>query len=286
MTTVEHGRGPFDLSGRVAIVTGGARGIGLGIVEQLGRAGADVLFTVRDAANGRAALERLAHVPGGRDFTVCDVAEPTAGEIVVQACIDRFGRVDSLVNNAGVFPRASLDELDATSLDEVTNVNYRAVVLLSQAAARHMRARAGAGSIVNITSIDAYRPSVPGYLAYGASKAAALQATRIMAAELAPFGIRVNAVSPGVILGDDPAIPPEVRAMFAELVPLGRVGRPDEIGAIVVFLASDASSFVTGADIIADGGKGLQYDASSRRPALVDSQGTGPGNVHAAPSVR
>jgi NAD(P)-dependent dehydrogenase (short-subunit alcohol dehydrogenase family) len=248
----------FDLAGRSAIVTGAAAGIGRGIAGALARAGAGVLLVDRDGA-----VESVAEsIGGGARALVADVTHADTAERAVAACRDAFGAVDVLVNNAGRYPLAALPDVTPELVGEVFELNFAAALRMVQAAATHMGAGA---SIVNVGSLDAIRPSLVGLTVYGASKAALLASTKHLALELAPRGIRVNAIVPGGIhtegadamSGSGQMTEAERDAMFAAFdakIPLGRMGVPDDLTGPAVFLAAPASAYVTGAVLVVDGG--------------------------------
>jgi NAD(P)-dependent dehydrogenase (short-subunit alcohol dehydrogenase family) len=184
----------------------------------------------------------------------CDVTD--AGQVAdaVRATVDKFGRLDVLVNNAGSYPMAAILDMTAAQWDEVIAANLTSVFLLTQAAARQMIAQGGGGAIVNVTSIEAFDPA-PAHSHYDAAKAGAAMHTRAAALELGPHGIRVNAVAPGLIWreGLDEAWPDGV-ARYLETAPLGRLGRPEDVADACLFLASPAARWITGASLTVDGG--------------------------------
>jgi 3-oxoacyl-[acyl-carrier protein] reductase/pteridine reductase len=236
------------LAGRVAVVTGGGRGLGRALVSALAAAGADVAFSYRESRRGALDEAEAVRRLGRRVFTAeADARMPGAGAAFVDEAAAALGGCDYLVNNVGVFRRASLDEITEELLDEAFDVNVKAAVMASKAAAGHMRARGG-GAIVNVASLGALRPW-PHHLAYCASKAALVMATQVLARALAP-GIRVNAVAPGIL--DPPGGPEAVR----ERVPAGRFGAPREAVEAVLFLLSGAS-YTTGEVLRVDGGRSL-----------------------------
>lgn len=266
MTADLHDRPLADLlslEGRVAIVTGGGKGIGAAIVRRLAEAGADVVVADLD----RDAADRVAAEVGGLAFEV-DVADPDAGEAVAAATEQRYGRIDVLVNNAGVYPLRRLAEIDAAFVDRLDAINVRGTLLPTQAAARRMVER-GHGRVINLSSIEAFHPAGIGFSTYGATKGAVAVLTKHLALELAPSGVTVNAISPGPIqtegssqLGRD-ALSAPGDAEFTDLggllarMPVGRLGLPDDIARVAVFLATDAAAFVTGQNILVDGGNVL-----------------------------
>jgi 2-deoxy-D-gluconate 3-dehydrogenase len=214
----------------------------------------------------REAAERLAGAGGKVETLVVDVADDDAGERMVARCVQAFGSVDILVNNAGIFPQAPVLEMAAGFLDRVYRVNLRGLALASKAAGRRMVAQGHGGTIVNIASVDALHPSMVGLAAYDASKGGVLMFTRSFALEMAPHGVRVNAIAPGGVRTEGTSRPLPGSGMTAEQaerfqaefvrakVPLGRMGDPDDIATVVVFLASPASGYMTGELVVVDGG--------------------------------
>jgi NAD(P)-dependent dehydrogenase (short-subunit alcohol dehydrogenase family) len=242
-----------ELEGKTAIVTGGATLIGTAVVRALDAAGASVAVADIDEEGGRALADAL---DGRALFQTTDIRDDDAVERFVAATVERFGGVDILVNLACSY----LDDGMASSREdwlESLNVNVVSAVMLMQAVRPHMRERGG-GAVVNFTSISS-RVAQTGRWLYPVGKAALVQLTRNMAMDLAPDGIRVNSVSPGwtwskvmvELTGDDRAKTDRVAAPFHLL---GRVGDPEEVANVVVFLAGDKASFVTGADWAVDGG--------------------------------
>jgi 2-deoxy-D-gluconate 3-dehydrogenase len=245
----------LDLSGRTAIVTGGAMGIGRGIVERLGEAGANLIIADLDLGAARdLAAEMSAARAGSAVAVLADVSDPVDVQPMVDAAVTTFGGVDILVNNAGIYP-SPLAELDLDTFRHVLDVNLIGLFLCTKAVSERMIEQGKGGRIVNISSIDALHPSMVGLAAYDASKHGAWGFTKNVALELAPHGIQVNAIAPGGIrtpgTGGDEASMDE----FAKLIPMGRIGEPDEIGRAALFLASDLSSYVTGAQLVVDGGR-------------------------------
>ena len=236
------------LDGRVAVVTGGGRGLGRAIVSALAAAGADVAFSYRESRRGALEEAQAVRRLGRQAFTAeADARVPGAMTAFVDEAAAALGGCDYLVNNVGVFRRASLEEITEEALDEAFDVNVKAAVMASKAAAGHMRARGG-GTIVNVASLGGLRPW-PHHLAYCASKAALVMATQVLARALAPE-IRVNAVAPGIL--DPPGGPGEVR----ERIPAGRFGAHREAVEAVLYLLSGAS-YTTGEVLRVDGGRSL-----------------------------
>ena len=235
---------------QIALVTGGARGQGAAHAEALAAAGfgvviADVL-DVHGAATAAALSDRGLPVR----YAHLDVTDEAGWTEIVADIEARDGGLDVLVNNAGIIRVAPLTDLDMTDWDLIQRVNATSVVLGIRAAAPAM-IRRGGGSIVNVASTAAHR-GAEGYAAYAASKAAVLAITRAAALERAPHGIRVNAISPGGV--DTPMNDDEPPGGTSSGAPLGRRAQPEEISPLVVYLASDASSYVTGSDVLIDGG--------------------------------
>jgi gluconate 5-dehydrogenase len=247
----------FTLDGRIAIVTGGSRGLGLEIAEGLGEAGARLMICARRDEWLAPALEELR----GKGFTVegmlCDVARQTEVRAVVDKTVAVFGRVDILVNNAGVTWGANPEDLPLDKWQKVIDVNLTGAFLLAQAAGREML-KQQYGRIVNVASIAGLHASVngPHYAAYSASKAGLMGLTRELAASWGRANIRVNAIAPGFFHSRlaDPAIhlaEPSIKASS----PIPRVGAAGELKGVAVFLAADASNYITGQTIVVDGGR-------------------------------
>lgn len=246
----------FDLSGRVALVTGGSRGIGKEMAEGLAEAGASLILCARREEW----LQETVAEFRTRGFTVDgvlgDVANPDDAGRMVDAAVARHGRLDILVNNAGVSWGAMPEDMPLDKWQKVIDVNLTGCFLMAQAAGRAML-KAGAGSIVNISSIAGLTSSANGpfYAGYVASKAGLLGLTRELAASWGRKGIRVNAIAPGYFhsrLAD--AVIEVYEGWIQENSVMPRVGQPGELKGAVVFLASDASSYVTGQTLIVDGG--------------------------------
>jgi NAD(P)-dependent dehydrogenase (short-subunit alcohol dehydrogenase family) len=252
----------MKLVDRVALVTGAASGFGRATAVRLAREGARIVIADLDEKGGRATIETVESVGSAAELVVGDVASLDVARSAVARALERFGRLDVLVNNAGIVQGDPMDTWDAAeeSWDRVVRVNLRSVFACSKAAIPALLARGG-GSIVNVASIAA--SVCVGGSAYAATKGAILSYTRHVAAELAPRGVRMNCVSPGFMrtpmsTGERSGLAPaeqEARiAAFGALVPMGRAGGVDDIANAILYLASDESAYVTGQEIIVDGG--------------------------------
>ncbi len=244
----------FKLDGRTAIVTGASRGLGQGIAVGLAEAGADVALV--DRSDGAETREWIAAL-GRRSVTVqADLADHGSVRRIVDETVDKLGGIDILVNNAGLIRRAPLAEFTEADWDDVIDVNLRALFFLSQAVAKVMIAQRRGGKIVNIASLLSFQGGilVPSYTA---SKSAVLGLTRLLANELAPHGINVNAIAPGYMATDNTRAlredPVRHRAIL-ERIPAGRWGAPEDLQGAAVFLASAASEYMHGYTIAVDGG--------------------------------
>jgi glucose 1-dehydrogenase len=259
------------LKDKVAIVTGAAHGIGLATARHYVAEGARVTIADVDAAAGEAAARAL----GNARFVATDVGDAASAENVVAETCRAFGDLDILVNNAGIIHGADFLDLTESDFDRVLRVNLKGAFLVGQAAARRMVAqvRAGkrAGAIINMSSINAV-VAIANHTPYCVSKGGIDQLTKVMALTLAPYGIRVNAIGPGSIMTDilkAVATDKEAKRRMLARTPLGRIGEPDEIASIAVFLASQEASYITGETIYADGGRlALNYTVPVEDNAL------------------
>ena len=243
------------VEGKAAVVIGAARGIGAAIAERLVEEGARVVIADTLEADGRVTAGRLAE-RGEATFVATDVARKEAVDGLIEATLARHGRVDILVQNAGIYPYTMLPDIAAEEWDAVLGVNLRGCFLAIRACARPMRAQ-GYGRIVLTSSITGPRVSSPGHGHYSASKAGINGLIRAAAIELAPDGITVNGVEPGNILteGVQAERSPEFISAMERSVPLGRLGTPRDVAHAVLFLASDEAAYITGTTIVIDGGQ-------------------------------
>ncbi len=246
----------FDFTDNVVVVTGAGVNIGAGIARRFAAAGADVIVNYRSSANGAQAVVRDIEAMGQRGLAVqADVTQKSEVDKLFAQAIDTFGKVNVLVNNAGIYPLHTLMDMHENDWDAVVNANLRSAFLCTQAAAHHMKNSTGTiKAIINIASIEAENPA-PMHSHYNAAKAGMAMFTRSVAAELGAYGIRVNTVSPGLIWreGLDEAWPDGVQR-YKQAAPLGRLGTPEDIANACLFFASPAASWVTGATLLVDGG--------------------------------
>jgi NAD(P)-dependent dehydrogenase (short-subunit alcohol dehydrogenase family) len=245
----------FSLTGRVSVVTGANRGIGRALAQALAEAGSDVALLVRAPSSAAEAVEELTDLGVQAAAVAGDVTQPGQMEQAVQDVLARWGRVDVLVNNAGACIHRPALEVTAEEWATVMDVNVNGVWHCSQAFGRAMVAQ-GSGTIINIGSISAQIVNRPQFQAgYNASKAAVHHLTRSLAVEWAPYGVRVNAIAPGYIKTEmAPVDEPQFQRHWIEDAPMRRYAMPEELGPKVVFLASAASSFMTGEVMVVDGG--------------------------------
>lgn len=253
-----------NLSGKTAIVTGGAKGIGLGIVNRLSEAGAFVVIADTDEEAAKQAAEQFKSEGRDCDYVVTDVSNKASVKEMVQVAVKKSGRIDILVNNAGIYPNIPLSEMTAEQFQKVLDVNLKGTFLTTKYVSEEMK-KSGGGKIINVTSIDALHPSMIGLAHYDASKHGMWGFTKNSALELAKHNIWVNAIAPGGIQtpgvaamsasnltsGQDQAA---IIEQFMAKIPMHRMGEPDDIGKVALFLASDLSSYMTGSQIVVDGG--------------------------------
>lgn len=253
----------LDLSGTTSIVTGGAQGIGLGIASRLAAAGSNVVIAnLHGDIAAKAATDLVSK--GWRASSIqADVSEEADVKKIVKFAVDTYGSINILVNNAGIFPSVAVSAMSKADFEKVIKTNLESVFLCTKYVSEQMIKQKKGGKIINVTSIDALHPSMVGLAHYDASKHGVWGFTKNTALELAPHKIWVNAIAPGGILT------PGVTAMqsapagfdmkkildaFLSHIPMHRMGEPDDIGKVALFLASDMSSYMTGSQIVVDGG--------------------------------
>ena len=244
------------LEGKVAIITGAARGQGAAEAELFAGEGASVVFGDILEEEGRATEARIAEAGGTATFVRLDVTSEADWEAAVGTAVERYGRVDILVNNAGLLTMSSTDDVTKSEWDRVMDVNMWGIVLGTKAVVAEMR-KVGGGSIVNISSISGMTGQSGNHMGYNASKGAVRIVTKSAAVQYAQDGIRVNSVHPGVMppmRSSSAARNPEAPSPLMDHVPMGRRGETGEVGNAVLFLASDEASYITGAELVVDGG--------------------------------
>ena len=255
----------LNLQGRAAIVTGGAKGIGYGISYRLAEAGAKVLIADTDEATAQKTVQEFTDKGWTAKAVKTDVSSESDVQRMINTCHEAFGSVDILVNNAGIYPPKPVAQMSEEEFERVVHVNLRSVFLTTKHASEVMKQQGG-GKIINITSIDALHPSMVGLAHYDASKHGVWGFTKNSALELAPHKIWVNAIAPGGI--QTPGVeamqastptsatadPAQMIEKFLTKIPMHRMGEPDEIGTVALFLASPMASYMTGEQIVVDGG--------------------------------
>lgn len=254
-SSTPHPHRLLDFAGRTVVVTGAGSGIGMGIALRFAQAGANVVVNYRASAAGAAAVAESIKAMGGDAVSVqANVTREADVADLVAAAVDRFGALDVMVNNAGIYPRHPLIEMNADAWDDVVDANLRSAFLCTQAAARQMIASGAGGAIVNVASIEAENPA-PDHSHYVAAKGGLVMYGMAAAGELGRYGIRVNTVSPGLIWqqGLEEAWPEGVESYLAA-VPLGRLGLADDVADACLFLASPAARWISGANLRVDGG--------------------------------
>ena len=253
----------LDLSGKSAIVTGAAMGIGYGIAYRLAEAGAAVTVADVNLAAAQSAVVRLKAAGRKAQAVKCDVSLETDAVATVSAAVKAYGGLDILVNNAGIFPFKPMLEMDEALWSKVHDVNLKGVFLCSREGAKQMVKQGRGRRIINIASIDAFHPSGVGLAHYDASKGGVVMFTKSLALELGPHGILVNGIAPGsigtqgaqtAVAGLDAAAPQALSQSFMQRIVLKRVGTPDDIATVALFLASDMARYMTGDTVVVDGG--------------------------------
>lgn len=252
------------LKDKTALIVGAARGIGAGIAERFLEEGASLIIADRERAIGEATAQRLSAI-GPCKFVAADISNKDSAVALVAAAVAHLGRLDILVQNAGIYPWTLIENISAEEWDRVLGVNLKGTFLCAQAALAHMKER-GYGRMVFTSSITGPRVSMPGHAHYSASKAGINGFIRAAAIEFAGYGITVNGVEPGNILTE--AITehrsPQFIAGMEVMIPLGRLGTPRDVANAVLFLASDDASYITGTTIIVDGGQILPEGSDFR----------------------
>ncbi len=242
----------FGLQGRVCIVTGAAQGIGEACARRFAREGAKVVIADIEDQRGQALAQELQAL-----FVHCDVGDKAQVDTLVAKTMLSHGRIDVLVNNAGIFKASDFLDITEADFDAVLRINLKGSFLVGQAVAREM-AKAGRGAIVNMSSVNAVL-AIPNIASYNVSKGGINQLTRVMALALVDHGIRVNAVAPGTIATELAAkavlTSEEAKKKIMSRTPMKRLGEPSEVADVVAFLASDASSYITGEIVVVDGGR-------------------------------
>lgn len=256
----------LNLSGKTAIVTGGAVGIGYGIAQRLAEAGASVVIANRGKETAAKAVKELTAHGLKVSAVTTDISVEGQVKNMIERTVSTYGSLDILINNAGIYPSIPLKQMSLADFENVLKINLEGVFLCTKYASEQMIKQGKGGKIINVTSIDALHPSMIGLAHYDASKHGVWGFTKNIALELAPHKIWVNAIAPGGIL--TPGVEKQQRSMpvqsgvdmqkvmqeFMERIPMGRIGDPDDIGKVALFLASDMSSYMTGSQIVVDGG--------------------------------
>lgn len=246
----------FRLQGQTALVTGGSSGIGKRVALAYAQAGAQVAIVSRHAPGLAGAAQELAAATGAKIIAVpADVTQPAEVKRMVETVVRELGGIDIAVCNAGIVSLSGLEEMSLEEFAGIQNTNVNGVFLTGQACARAMIQQGRGGVIINTASMSGHVINIPqkeGH--YCASKAAVIHLTKAMAVEFAPHRIRVNSVSPGYILTELAEPLTEYHQIWAAKIPLGRLGRPEELMGLYLYLASEASSYMTGTDIVIDGG--------------------------------
>ncbi len=246
----------FRLDDRVALITGSSRGLGLAMAQALASAGARVVINSRRGNEAQAAAQKIAALTGNQSLAIAaDVTRTEEVQSMVEKTMDTWGRIDILVNNAGMNLRKPLEDLLDDEWDALQDVLLRAPFLCCRAVAPHMKA-AGYGRVVNVSSMIG-QVGLAGRSAYGSAKGGLIQLTRTLALEWAQYGITANALCPGPFATElsRPAMDdPQTNRFILERIPLGRWGEAEELAGAILFLASDASSFMTGSCLTVDGG--------------------------------
>lgn len=269
----------FDVSGKVCVVTGAGRGIGYAIAMQYARSGGKVVGSSRNAEELAKLKDDIERAGGEAIVVKADVTNADEVDALAQAAVQRFGTIDVWVNNAGGFVEGAMRDwidLDRGAMQSMWALNVSSVVFGAQAAARIMRANGRGGSLIFISSLDALNACPGGEGCYGAAKAAITHIMQTMAAELGRYNIRVNAIAPGLVqtpLVEPYLSTPEIVRQRAQYYPLGRIGQPADVANAALFMASDASSYVSGATLLVSGGAVFNSDPIRYLQALARQPG-------------
>ncbi len=258
---------PFSLNGKRVLVTGGSMGIGMGIVKRFVSAGAKVLIADKAVDPANNYINSLpASVRGNVAAVYVDLVDQDSPKIMINTMVKQFGGIDVLINNAGIYPMVPMMEMKPDLFDKVYAINLKAAAFTCREAARQMVNQGSGGKIVVIASIDSIHPSAVGLAAYDASKGGVLMFTKNFALEVAKYGINVNAIAPGGISTEGSSLSiqsskmtkedlEKMTAGFIAQIPLGRMGIPDDIAKVAMFLASSAADYMTGSLVVVDGGR-------------------------------
>lgn len=248
----------MELKNKVAIVTGARRGMGKSHALVLAKAGAKVVVSDISLEECQKVVDEIKKNGGEAMAVKCDVTKKEEVEEMVKKAVEKWGKVDVLVNNAGICQFKPFSELTEEEWDRTLNINLKGYFLCAQAATKEM-VKQKSGAIVNIASVDMGQVGVgmPNLVHYGASKGGVVAMTESLAVELAPYNIRVNAIAPGVIetpMSEAAKEDPKLLEQTLSRVPMKRMGKPEEVSNLVLFLASDVSSYITGSTVVIDGG--------------------------------
>ena len=247
----------FSLAGQVGIVTGGGQGLGWAFCQAFAEAGADLVIAELNPETGEQAAQRIRAMGREALFVQTDIRKKDDIDVMVTRALSKFVKIDFLMNNAGVVVWRPAEDMTVEEWQNLMDVNLNGLFFCCQAVGKHMINRQS-GRIINIASMSGVIVNTPQpQAAYNTSKAAVIHLTKSLAAEWAQYGIRVNSISPGYMatpMSNKNIADPQYGSLWMNLTPLHRPGRPEELGPLAVFLASEASSFVTGADILIDGG--------------------------------
>jgi 2-deoxy-D-gluconate 3-dehydrogenase len=242
----------FRLDGKVALVTGGGMGIGKAVCLTLSEAGAAVVVQDIDPSLAESVAAEIRSTGAKAVAVAGDITDTATITTMLARARDEFGRLDVLVNNAGIYPFVGFLEMPVETLDRVLNVNLRAVFICTQMGGQMMADLGNGGSVINLASVQGFRPGNPGVSHYDTTKAGVIMLTKAAALELAPHNIRVNAVAPGMT--DTPGTRKVFQPTAALGIPLRRLGEPSDVANLILFLVSPAAAYITGETVVVDGG--------------------------------